>query len=104
MFVLAVCCAGALSALVPLSWRAVATARPELLIHRTQLTRMVAEGFEAATTEEELGGAILNEDARVTVTYSSGAQGRTRRVRRTTRPTVEERWRQQSAGLLREDE
>ena len=40
----------------------------------------------------ELGGAVLNEVAAVTVSYSSGPRGRTRRVRRTTRPPIEELW------------
>lgn len=52
------------------------------------------------TEPEEVNAKLLNEEEIVTVTYSSGPQGRTRRVRRTNRPSVEERWRQQSADLL----
>ena len=62
--------------------------------------RMTATEVYEATDPEDLGGAIMNEENLVTVSYSSGAQGRTRRVRRTTRPPLEERWRQQSADLL----
>ncbi len=56
-------------------------------------------GFEEAVLEEELGGAELNEELRVTVSYSSGAQGRASRVRRTPRPPLEELWRQSSLRL-----
>jgi len=56
-----------------------------------------AEAFDGAS--EEPMGAIFNEEEKVTVLYSSGAQGRTRRVRRTTRPPKEEQWRKHSAEL-----
>lgn len=41
---------------------------------------------------EELGGACLNEELCVTVSYSSGPKGRQSRVRRTRRPPIDELW------------
>ena len=70
------------------------------LERRAQAVRMTPIEVYEVTEPEDLGGAIMNEENKVTVSYSSGAQGRTRRVRRTTRPPLEERWRQQSADLL----
>ena len=40
----------------------------------------------------DLRGALLNEEEKVTVTYSGSAASRERRVRRTRRPNKEERW------------
>lgn len=53
--------------------------------------------------EEEIGGAVLNEELYVTVQYLGGAASRQRRVRRTRRPPPEERWRlsAEPAGYLR---
>ena len=44
------------------------------------------------TKLSDLSGASLNEEERVTVTYSGSAKSRERRVRRTRRPNKEERW------------
>jgi len=41
---------------------------------------------------EELGGACLNEEMCITVSYSSGPKGRQSRVRRTRRPPMDELW------------
>lgn len=62
----------------------------------------VGSGFpeaDVAGVPEDLGGAVLNEEMKVTISYTGGAKGRTRRVRRARRPPLEERWRQQSDDL-----
>lgn len=75
--------------------------RPPLLRATTARRHGAALGIAPASEQTsgaeeelgvELGGAVLNEVAAVTVSYSSGPRGRTRRVRRTTRPPIEELW------------
>ena len=57
----------------------------------------------SAQLEEGIGGAVLNEELKVTVQYLGSAASRQRRVRRTKRPPPDERWRLsvEPAGYMR---
>lgn len=55
---------------------------------------------DAYATEDLIEENVLNEEMTVTVSYIGGAKGRTRRVRRTRRPPIEERWAQETAEAL----
>ena len=60
------------------------------------------EDVPDVSAEDLIEENVLNEEKTVTVTYTGGATGRTRRVRRATRPPIEERWAQQTADALEE--
>ncbi len=80
--------------------RFVSRAGPPLCTDQDAAVPAVAtEPSPPVVDEAMLGAARLNEELRVTVTYSSGPQGRARRVRRTKRPSLEERWRSSAADI-----
>ena len=61
--------------------------------HRRVVANVVAGATNASAADSAFDGAMWNEEQKVTVQYLGGAASRQRRVRRTRRPSPEERWR-----------